>query len=200
MKGALSFVALSALLLTAACTVGPRYVRPSVPATAPDAWKTQPPWQPAAPKDTLPKGEWWQVFHDDTLNGYEQQLLQANQALVAARDRLNQARSLARIATAAYFPIDAQTLEYLRFTNRSDDQVRLVEAYAKEQGLFHTPESAAPNFSDTIELDLGTVEPSLAGPSRPQDRDDMMPGGAGRPARLHLGGDFPIGNRRGGLG
>src|SRR5205823_13799269 len=57
-----------------------------------------------APKDTLPKGEWWQVFHDDTLNGYEQQLLQANQALVAARDRLNQARSLARIATAAYFP------------------------------------------------------------------------------------------------
>ena len=104
MKRAAFFVALSALLLTAACTVGPRYVRPSAPATAPDAWKTQPPWQPAAPKDTLPKGEWWQVFHDDTLNGYEQQLLQANQALVAARDRLNQARSLARIATAAYFP------------------------------------------------------------------------------------------------
>ena len=59
MKRAAFFVALSALLLTAACTVGPRYVRPSAPATAPDAWKTQPPWQPAAPKDTLPKGEWW---------------------------------------------------------------------------------------------------------------------------------------------
>jgi len=103
-KRALFFVGLSALLLTAACTVGPRYVRPSPPATAPDAWKAHPPWQPAAPKDSLPKGEWWQVFHDETLNGYEQQLLQANQALVAARDRLNQARSLARIATAAYFP------------------------------------------------------------------------------------------------
>ena len=104
MKRPLQFVAVSSLLLTVACTVGPRYVKPSHPATAPDAWKTQPPWQPAAPKDTVPKGEWWQVFHDDTLNGYEQQLLQANQALVAARDRLNQACSLARIATAAYFP------------------------------------------------------------------------------------------------
>ena len=104
MKQAVFFVALSALMLMAGCTVGPRYVKPAPPAPAPDAWKTQPPWQPAAPKDSVPKGEWWQVFHDDTLNGYEQQLLQANQALVAARDRLNQARSLARIATAAYFP------------------------------------------------------------------------------------------------
>jgi multidrug efflux system outer membrane protein len=103
-KQAVFFVALSALMLMAGCTVGPRYVKPAPSAPAPDAWKTQPPWQPAAPKDTVPKGEWWQVFHDDTLNGYEQQLLQANQALVAARDRLNQARSLARIATAAYFP------------------------------------------------------------------------------------------------
>lgn len=92
------------LLIGAGCTVGPRYSRPSAPAPAPNAWKTQPPWQEAAPKDAIPKGAWWQVFHDDTLNGYEQQLLDANQSLAAARDRLDQARSLARIATSAYFP------------------------------------------------------------------------------------------------
>ncbi len=92
------------LLLSAACTVGPRYSRPPAPAPAPDAWKTQPPWEQAAPKDAIPKGAWWEVFHDAALNDYEQQLLQANQSLLAARDRLNQARSLARVATADYFP------------------------------------------------------------------------------------------------
>jgi NodT family efflux transporter outer membrane factor (OMF) lipoprotein len=92
------------LMLGSACTVGPRYSRPAAPAPAPDAWKTAPPWERAAPKDAIPKGPWWQIFHDDALNTYEQQLLQANQSLVAARDRLNQARSLARIATANYFP------------------------------------------------------------------------------------------------
>lgn len=86
------------------CTVGPRYSRPAAPVPAPDAWKTQPPWQQAAPKDTIPKGTWWQVFHDSALDSYEQQLLQANQSLVAARDRLTQARSLARVATADFFP------------------------------------------------------------------------------------------------
>jgi len=84
--------------------VGPRYARPSAPAPAPDAWKTQPPWQQATPKDALPKGAWWQVFQDPSLDSYEQQVLQANQSLVAARDRLSQARSLARVATADYFP------------------------------------------------------------------------------------------------
>jgi outer membrane protein, multidrug efflux system len=92
------------IVFAAGCTVGPRYSRPAAPAPAPDAWKTQPPWQEAAPKDAIPKGTWWEVFHDATLNGYEQQLLQANQSLVAARDRLTQARSLARVATADYFP------------------------------------------------------------------------------------------------
>jgi multidrug efflux system outer membrane protein len=92
------------LLAGTACTVGPRYSRPAAPAPAPNAWKTQPPWQEAAPKDALPKGAWWQVYHDATLDGYEQQLLQANQSLAAARDRLSQARSLARVATADYFP------------------------------------------------------------------------------------------------
>lgn len=97
-------IALCFLLLSAGCNVGPRYARPSAPAPAPDAWKTQPPWQQAAPKDAIPKGSWWQVFQDPSLDSYEQQLLQANQSLVASRDRLSQARSLARVATADYFP------------------------------------------------------------------------------------------------
>jgi outer membrane protein, multidrug efflux system len=97
-----SLVAL--LAFAAGCTVGPRYSRPEPSAPPPDAWKTQPPWQQAAPKDSIPKGAWWQVYNDATLNAYEQQLLQANQSLMAARDRLNQARSLARVATADFFP------------------------------------------------------------------------------------------------
>src|SRR6185312_10817267 len=73
-------------------------------------------------------------------------------------------------ATIGFFPVDDETLKYLRFTGRSEHQVQLVKAYAKAQGMFRTDASADPVFSDTIELDLGTVEPSLAGPKRPQDR------------------------------
>ncbi len=73
-------------------------------------------------------------------------------------------------ATCGIFPVDAETLKYLEFTGRPKDQVALVEAYTKEQGLFLTPDSPEPKFSDTLSLDLGTVEPSLAGPRRPQDR------------------------------
>lgn len=101
---AVSILCICLLVFAAACTVGPRYARPSAPAPAPDAWKTLPPWQQATPKDEIPKGTWWQVFHDPELDAYEQQLLQANQSLIAARDRLSQARSLARVATADYFP------------------------------------------------------------------------------------------------
>jgi aconitate hydratase len=73
-------------------------------------------------------------------------------------------------ATMGFFPVDQETLDYLTFSGRDADQVALVEAYCKEQGLFHTAGGAEPIFSDTLELDLGTVEPSLAGPKRPQDR------------------------------
>jgi aconitate hydratase len=73
-------------------------------------------------------------------------------------------------STCAIFPIDAETLRYLEFTGRPAEQIALVEAYAKEQGLWHDEHSPEPTFSDTIELDLATVEPSLAGPRRPQDR------------------------------
>jgi aconitate hydratase len=72
-------------------------------------------------------------------------------------------------STITIFPIDDQTLRYLRFAGRPDRQVALVEAYAKEQGLWFDP-AATPTFSETLELDLATVTPSLAGPSRPQDR------------------------------
>ncbi len=73
-------------------------------------------------------------------------------------------------ATMGYFPIDEETLRYLRNTGRAEEHVALVEWYAKEQGLFRTDDTPDPIFSDVVELDLGTVEPSLAGPKRPQDR------------------------------
>jgi aconitate hydratase len=72
-------------------------------------------------------------------------------------------------STCAIFPIDEETLRYLRFTGRKPEQIALVEAYAKENLLWHDP-SVEPAFSETLELDLSTVEPSLAGPKRPQDR------------------------------
>jgi aconitate hydratase len=73
-------------------------------------------------------------------------------------------------ATAALFPVDDETLRYLHLTGRSDDQVDLVERYCKEQGLFRTDDTLDPVFNDLLELDLSTVEPSVAGPRRPQDR------------------------------
>ncbi len=75
-----------------------------LPVQAPTAYKTEGPWRVAAPKDSLPKGAWWEVFNDAELNDYEQQLLKANQSLAAAQDRLKQARSLARVASAGFFP------------------------------------------------------------------------------------------------
>ena len=73
-------------------------------------------------------------------------------------------------ATMGFFPVDDETLAYLRFTGRDERLVRLVEAYCKAQGLFRTDETPDPVFSETLELDLGDVEPSIAGPRRPQDR------------------------------
>ncbi len=73
-------------------------------------------------------------------------------------------------ATVGFFPVDDETLAYLRFTGRDEEQVALVEAYCKEQGLFRTDDTPDPSFSATLELDMGQVEPSLAGPRRPQDR------------------------------
>ena len=72
-------------------------------------------------------------------------------------------------ATCGFFPVDDETLRYLRLTGRSDDQVALVEAYCRENGLWHDPDEQ-PTYSQVVELDLSTVEPSIAGPRRPQDR------------------------------
>jgi len=74
-------------------------------------------------------------------------------------------------ATCGIFPVDAETLRYLRLTGRSEEQIALVEAYYKEQGLFHTASSSEAEYTQTLELDLATVEPSVAGPKRPQDRE-----------------------------
>jgi NodT family efflux transporter outer membrane factor (OMF) lipoprotein len=90
------------VVCTLGCTVGPGYQRPT--AQVPDTWKGEGPWQTAAPKDAIPKGAWWQIFRDAELDRLEQELLQANQSLAAAEERLSQARSQARIASSAYFP------------------------------------------------------------------------------------------------
>jgi len=73
-------------------------------------------------------------------------------------------------ATMGFFPVDKESLNYLRFSGRDTELVNLVEAYCKEQGIFHSQGSPEPEFSDTLELDLGTVKPSIAGPRRPHDR------------------------------
>jgi len=73
-------------------------------------------------------------------------------------------------ATMGFFPVDDETLRFLRQTGRTDEEVDRVERYTKEQGLFHTEQGADPEYSDTMELEMETVEPSLAGPKRPQDR------------------------------
>jgi aconitate hydratase len=73
-------------------------------------------------------------------------------------------------STCAIFPVDQETLRYLEFTGRPTELIELVDAYSREQGMFHTPDSEEPTFSETIELDLSSVEPSIAGPKRPQDR------------------------------
>lgn len=81
-------------------------------------------------------------------------------------------------ATCGFFPVDDETLNYLRRTGRTEAEVELVEAYYKAQGMFRTNESTEPEFTSVVELDLSTVEPSLAGPKRPQDRillSDMQP-------------------------
>ncbi len=73
-------------------------------------------------------------------------------------------------STCAIFPVDAETLRYLEFTGRPTEVIELVDAYSREQGTFHDEDSEEPTYSDTLELDLGSVVPSIAGPKRPQDR------------------------------
>ena len=99
-------------------------------------------------------------------------------------------------STCAIFPIDSETLAYLRFTGRDAARVALVEAYAKEQGLWHEPDRE-PEYSERLELDLGTIEPSLAGPKRPQDRVPLHAARSG--FRTALGSIVQHGGENGGL-
>jgi aconitate hydratase len=92
-------------------------------------------------------------------------------------------------STCAIFPIDAETLRYLEFSGRPGEQIELVEAYAREQGLWHEEGAEEPTFSDTLELDLGEVVPSIAGPKRPQDRVSLTESKAA--FRLALEGYLP---------
>jgi aconitate hydratase len=95
-------------------------------------------------------------------------------------------------STCAIFPIDAETLRYLEFSGRPPEQIELVEAYAREQGLFHEPGTEDATYSETLELDLGDVVPSLAGPKRPQDRVALT--AAQESFRAALDGFAPDGN------
>ena len=95
-------------------------------------------------------------------------------------------------STCAIFPIDAETLRYLEFTGRPTEQIELVDAYTREQGLFHEPDSEDATYTDVLELDLGDVVPSIAGPKRPQDRIALVE----REARLPRG-DAGVGSRGG---
>ena len=76
-------------------------------------------------------------------------------------------------ATCGFFPVDEETLRYLRLTGRGEEQIALVEAYCKEQGLFHTSQSPEAEYTDVLHIDLGAIEPSIAGPKRPQDRVEL---------------------------
>lgn len=103
-------------------------------------------------------------------------------------------------ATIAIFPIDAMTLDYLRLTGRDASRIGLVEAYAKAQGLFRRPGDADATYSETIEIDLATVEPSLAGPKRPQDRVSLRSAKAGFQAAVTSMGVAPARHTAGSAG
>ena len=98
-------------------------------------------------------------------------------------------------ATCGIFPIDAETMRYMRFTGRSDERLALVEAYAKAQGMWRDRNTPEPIFTDTMELDISTVEPSLAGPKRPQDRvalSDMVASAKQAMADMGAGAATPV--------
>jgi NodT family efflux transporter outer membrane factor (OMF) lipoprotein len=138
--------ALGATMWLPGCAVGPKYQRP--PVQAPPTWKTEGPWREAVPKDAIPKGVWWEIFHDEELNHYEQQLLAANQSLVAARNRLDQARSLARVASAGLFPTVSADPNASRNRYSGNRPESTVPTPALTQGLYQIP------FALNYEVDL----------------------------------------------
>jgi outer membrane protein, multidrug efflux system len=151
-----ALLALCSLVCALGCTVGPRYKRPA--AVVPDAWKGEGPWQAAVPKDAIPKGAWWQIFQNAELNQLEQELLQANQSLDAARNRLSEARAQARIASSAFFPaVNADPSgQHERLSGNRPLSGSTVPLAPFTQSDFLVP------FSISYELDLfGSVRRSL---------------------------------------
>jgi NodT family efflux transporter outer membrane factor (OMF) lipoprotein len=145
---------IGASLFLAGCVVGPKYERPVVP--APPSWKAEGPWREATPKDAIPKGAWWEIFHDDDLNRYEQQLVAANQSLAAARDRLDQARSLARVASAPLFPTVSADPSASRVRYSGNRPEVIAPTTAVTEGLYEIP------FALNYEVDLfGKVRKNL---------------------------------------
>jgi multidrug efflux system outer membrane protein len=138
--------ALGSSMWLAGCAVGPKYQR--APVQTPPAWKTEAPWREVAPKDAIPKGAWWEIFHDDELNRYEQQLLAANQSLAAAQSRLDQARSLARVASAALFPTLATDPSGSRVRYSANRPQVVASTSAITQSVYEIP------FALNYEVDL----------------------------------------------
>lgn len=153
MKWWAAFVAVAVNIVLAGCTVGPKYQRAPVP--TPPAWKAEGPWRQAAPKDAIPKGSWWEIFHEEGLNQYEKELLAANQSLFAARDRLDQARALARVASAGFFPTLNGDPQGSRLRS-SGNRPLAISPTATTQNLFEIP------FALNYEVDLfGRVRKNL---------------------------------------
>ncbi len=149
LRGGCCALLVVALLSGLGCTVGPRYKRPAV--QVPDTWKGEGPWQAAAPKDAIPKGAWWQVFHDAELDQLEQDVLAANQSLTAAQNRLLEARAQARIASAAYFPTlsaDPSGVRQRYSGNRPLEGANPAQVKPDTENDFTVP------FSVSYELDL----------------------------------------------
>ena len=143
-------------VLLSGCAVGPHYKRPA--ASVPDTWKGEGPWQMAAPKDAIPKGSWWQIYHDAELERLERELLHANQSLAAAQDRLLQSRSAARIASSAFFPaVSADPSgERQRLSGNRPLSGSTVALTPVTQNVFSIP------FSASYEVDLfGRVRRNL---------------------------------------
>jgi NodT family efflux transporter outer membrane factor (OMF) lipoprotein len=154
MSRLLTAAALWASVCLAGCAVGPKYQRAAI--QSPPAWKTEAPWREAAPKDAIPKGAWWEVFHDDELNRYEQQLLAANQSLAAARHRLDEARSLARVASAGLFPVFSADPSGARIRYSGNRPQNTSPGTALTQNSFEIP------FALNYEVDLfGRVRKTL---------------------------------------
>src|SRR5215472_13136065 len=126
-------------LALSGCAVGPNYRRPDAPAAP--SWKEQPPWRAAAPKDGLPKGQWWTIFGDSELDRYESQAIAANQTIEIARDQLQQARASARITRSGLFPqlSAAISAQRLRGSRNAPTTTGVPLSRASTQSNFQIP-------------------------------------------------------------